>query len=322
MHLHVPGVGIREGSYVVCHNVHFTGLFSCTTMSSSQEQLPAQGSGETLSPQVQETPEDPARAALQPDGDQVPPEDPSQQDLEDDPHMPVPFAEREKELRTARWSGTATINQQWYQAVGMELKTEQLAWDTRKEFGQTRPVDDVHVSNLFLSLQERPPVEPLRVIVWHNIENGKYYLLSGQHLTKALGRVRQSRSEEGLSIAKWMTTVRADVLKYECPRKIREVVSGASNASTRVIRATKVSECLSHFLQLAQDSDAARPLKAEVMHTLMQSAIEAAGLNVDKEKPVCDPQAVCSQERASARFFHQCYGILTVHHREGVDPSG
>ena len=125
VHLHVPGVGIREGSYVVCHNVHFTGLFSCTTMSSSQEQLPAQGSGETLSPQVQETPEDPARAALQPDGDQVPPEDPSQQDLEDDPHMPVPFAEREKELRSARWSGTATINHQWYQAVGMELKTEQ-----------------------------------------------------------------------------------------------------------------------------------------------------------------------------------------------------
>ena len=137
----------------MCHNVHFTGLFRCTTMSSSQEQLTAQGSGETLSPQVQETPEDPARA-LQPDGDQVPPEDPSQQDLEDDPHMPVPFVEREKELRSARWFGTATINHQWYQAVGMELKAEQLAWDTRKEFGQTRPVDDVHVSNLFLSLQE------------------------------------------------------------------------------------------------------------------------------------------------------------------------
>jgi hypothetical protein len=156
VHLHVPGVGIREGSYVVCHNVHFTGLFSCTTMSSSQEELTAQGSGETLSPQVQDTPEDPARAAVQPDEEPVAPEDPSQQDLEDDPHMPVPFAEREKELRSARWSGTATINQQWFQAVGMELKTEQLAWDTRKEFSQTRPVDDVHVANLFLSLQERP----------------------------------------------------------------------------------------------------------------------------------------------------------------------
>ena len=131
VHLHVPGPGILEGLPGVCHNVHFTGLSSCTTMSSSQEDLMAQGSGETLLPQVQVTPEDPARAAVQPDGEREAREDPSQ-DLEDDPHMPVPFAEREKELRSARWSGTATINQQWYQAVGMELKTEQLAWDTRK----------------------------------------------------------------------------------------------------------------------------------------------------------------------------------------------
>lgn len=184
---------------------------------------------------------------------------------------------KEPKMPAMSWSNLKDINAQWFSAVGKELPLDRLAWDVRVEYGQARPLDDAHVKKVFDSLQVRPPREPVKVTVWENEGDKKFYILSGQHISKAVLWSREQREKTGLSLEPWHHVVRADVLKFMTPLSVRKTVSGADNASTRVQRETTVSECLKNLI---------RDHSADDMHDKVARAVEQSGLNVDLSNPV------------------------------------
>ena len=185
-----------------------------------------------------------------------------------------------KALKQARWATTDEINRQHFSAVGKEIPLEQLAWDTKREFGQLRLLDQAHVEKIQASLEIRPPREPIKVTTWHNEADRRMYLLAGQHVARAVWLARLKLEEGGYTLPKWCQVVRADVLAYSAPRSVRELVCGADNANSRVIRVTRVSECMQTLLMMKKQEPAAE------VHKLVQKAVEHCGLNVDSVNAV------------------------------------
>ena len=184
----------------------------------------------------------------------------------------------EHTFKQKQWKGTQAINAQYFKSIGKELAIDRLAWDVRLEFGQSRTVDDNHVQQLVTSLQLRPPREALKINCWENEVDRKLYILAGQHLCRAVQRIREDRLSHGLHIEDWQRTVRADILRFDTPVEVRRVVAGQENASTRISRATTVSECIKLFLLDNTE---------ETFHNKVVRAVEQAGLNQSAVTPVC-----------------------------------
>lgn len=110
--------------------------------------------------------------------------------------------------------------------------------------------------------------------------NQKYYIVSGQHLMKAVDVIRQRREEQGLDLLSWMREVSADVLKPDVPIKDRKTIAGSENANARLQRTSTISECLELFMSDGKS-------EFDDVHQRIADAVEQSGLNFDKENPVC-----------------------------------
>ena len=148
----------------------------------------------------------------------------------------------------------------------------------RIEYGQSSAIDDAHVGKLMESLSLRPPREPIKVTVWENEADKKFYILSGQHISMAIKKLRDQREKAGLALDEFHKVVRADVLKFLTPISLRKIVSGSENASSRVMRETTVSECLKNFMAGKSGDE---------VHDRVTRAVEQPGLNIDTSNPVC-----------------------------------
>lgn len=118
----------------------------------------------------------------------------------------------------------------------------------------------------------------MKCTVWVCEADGRFYILSGQHLVMAIKRIRDKRHADNLPLFSWHKTVRADVLRFETPIADRRTVSGAENASARVTRQTSITECLANLLE-------GGPVPEEELNSRIAQAIEDSGLNVDKDNP-------------------------------------
>ena len=183
-------------------------------------------------------------------------------------------------LKKKGWVGTGAMGK-WFAAVGKDIPIDRLGWDLKLEHGQTRAVDDTHVDHLVNSLILRPPREPVKITVWENQVDKKYYIMSGQHLSRAVQRVKEERQKQGLKLEPWHSTVRADVLKFDTPKATRMTLAGAENASTRIQRVTTVSECLRNLMA---------DTTADTLQDKVLRAVEQSGLNVTDSSPVCNHQ--------------------------------
>jgi hypothetical protein len=184
-------------------------------------------------------------------------------------------------LKKRKWQGTEEVQRKWLTSTNKEIELDRCAWDLQCQFGQTRALDEAHVSRLKASLEERPPTAPLRVTLWENTADRKFYFLSGQHIGRAVKKIREAREAQGLGVQRWHTHVAADVLRFETPVAQRQLVAGASNASTRLHRTTSIAECLRQVLKLECEPDLA-------VHDRILRAVEQCGLNVIGTSPVCN----------------------------------
>ena len=76
-----------------------------------------------------------------------------------------------------------------------------------------------------------------------------------------------------------MMSVRATFLKYITPLEERKLISGADNASAKVIKTMKVSDCLGNILnETAKDEPDLPGAVARI--------VEMSGLNADKQNLV------------------------------------
>ena len=205
------------------------------------------------------------------------PEDPPVMQTHSSQSKPQSSAPEEANPSKLQWSGTAFINAQYFEFVGKLLPLDKVAFDYKLEHGQTRSIDDKHVDNIVCSLKLRPPREPVRVTVWNCEMDHKFYIMAGQHLTKAVMKIRDERAADGLPLEQWMEQVRADVLKFATPKAERKTMAGADNANTRVQRTTTVYECLRTLLYDGQEGD---DLSKRILR-----AVEHSGLNIDSSKP-------------------------------------
>ena len=177
------------------------------------------------------------------------------------------------------WRGTGAVNAKCFESHGKLVSLKELAWDLKRQYGQSRTVKDEHVKALVNSLTLRPPRGPVAVTTWFNESDRRHYVLAGQHIARAVCKIAESRQAQGLELADWHRFVKADVLKYDTSLEDRALVCGADNASSRVVRQTKVSECLTAMFE---DPSSRTDLTAAIV-----KHVEFSGLNFDQDNPVC-----------------------------------
>ena len=187
--------------------------------------------------------------------------------------------EKERELKKQRWTGLETINRKYWGALAKVMSVDSLSFDVHQVHGQTRPIDPVHVKNLMESLTIRPPNHLLRISVWDCVTDRKTYVVSGQHLMRAVLNLRQEREEKGLQVPRWMKNVEVDVLKFETPLTDRRIYAGAMNASTKVARQSTLAECVRLYQTLAVDTELD-------FNQRVVKAVEMSGLNTPGSNPV------------------------------------
>jgi hypothetical protein len=183
-------------------------------------------------------------------------------------------------LKRRKWTGTEEVQRKWLISTAKDIELDRCAWDLQLCHGQTRALDEGHVARLKASLEERPPTAPVRVCLWENSADRKFYFLSGQHIGRAVKKIREDRETQGLGLQRWHTHVCADVLKFETPLWQRQLMAGASNASTRLHRSTTIAECLRQVVKLEADPELA-------VHDRILRAVVQCGLNVTGTSPVC-----------------------------------
>ena len=188
--------------------------------------------------------------------------------------------QRELALKKRKWSGTESINRRWFAALSRATPVDNLSFDVNLEHGQTRPLKESHVTELVASLLMRPPMHRLKVTAWENTRDRRLYVLAGQHLTKAVRKIKADRESQGLALEAWMREMDVDVLKFETPLDERRTVAGALNASTRLHRTTSISECLQ--LLKVMDADPVGDVSDKIVR-----AVEQSGLNPIGSTPVC-----------------------------------
>ena len=86
-------------------------------------------------------------------------------------------------------------------------------------------------------------------------------------------KIREECVSQGLGVQRWHTHVAFNVLKFETPLWQRQLVAGASNASTRLHRTISIAECLRQVLKLESEPDLA-------VHARILRAVEQCGLNI------------------------------------------
>ena len=188
--------------------------------------------------------------------------------------------EKERELKKQKWTGLETINRRYWGSLAKVMSLDSLTFDVHQVHGQTRPIDPVHVKNLMESLTIRPPNHLLRISAWDCVTDRKMYIVSGQHLMRAVMNLRQEREEKGLQVPRWMKNVEVDVLRFETPLSDRRIYAGAMNASTKVARQSTVAECVRLYQTLAVDTELD-------FNQRVVKAVEMSGLNTPGTNPVC-----------------------------------
>ena len=181
-------------------------------------------------------------------------------------------------LKKHKWTGTEEMQREWLTSTAKDIEIGRCAWDLQLLYGQSRALDEGHVARLKASLEKRPPRASVRVCLWENSADRKSYVLSGQHIGRAVKKIREDRETQCLGLQRWHTHVCADVLKFETPLWQRQLMASASNASTRLHRTTSIAECLRQMLE-------AEPELA--VHDRILRAVEQCGLNVTGTSPVC-----------------------------------
>lgn len=121
------------------------------------------------------------------------------------------------------------------------------------------------------------PVSNLKLTCRSNEADRRLYVISGQHLVKAVVRTKEDRESEGFPLEHWMWYVDADILRYETP--IDRKYFAALNASTRLMRTSTVTKCLRVM----------RSLETDVLDQteLIMKAIQQCGMNSPDSSPVC-----------------------------------
>ena len=187
--------------------------------------------------------------------------------------------QQEASLKKRKWRGTDDINRVWFKSVGTDVELDRLSWDLKQEFGQTRPLDDQHVQKLCESLRSRPPTAPIRCTLWENVTERRLYILAGQHICRAVAKVRDERLQQGLRLERWHQVVNADIMKADTPIQHRRTIAGASNASARLQRTTGITECIKQILRLETGPDMN-------INDRILTAVENCGLNAASSTPV------------------------------------
>jgi hypothetical protein len=80
--------------------------------------------------------------------------------------------------RQLTWSSLLEVNRNQFAAVSKRIPIEKLEWDVQATMGQSRTLDMTHVDALKESLKCRPPLAPVRALVW---DNGSVFFLRAPH---------------------------------------------------------------------------------------------------------------------------------------------
>lgn len=238
---------------------------------------PDQMSSAPAAPIPREAEDVPARQAATGDAEEGDPW-PGELDVGEGDEEGAGARKRKASEKQRQWTSLAGIQETYFEATSKLMPLDRLAWDVNLEHGQSRTVDDAHVEQLVASLTRNPPLEPVTVTLWNHEGENKMYILSGQHVCKALQRVRDERMTQALPIPDWQQLVKAHILKYATPLDVRRTVSGADNAAARMVRQTSVHEVMASILGDKSRDD---------VNTKIQNHLEFHGMLEPDTQPVC-----------------------------------
>ena len=105
-----------------------------------------------------------------------------------------------------------------------------LQWDKKREYGQTRVLDEYLVQDKMIKLRRNPPsAAKIRIIVWRDAV-GHYWFLSGQHIAEACGRIAREYMNGHVEPPTWTVQFLAQVVRTDVTLHIQESIAGMSQA--------------------------------------------------------------------------------------------
>lgn len=85
---------------------------------------------------------------------------------EEDEEANVP--EEEGETTNLSWTSSLANHKQEFLAIAKRVGIDKVLFDTALREGQSRVIDTAHVDHLKESIRLRPPLEPIRCLLWDN----------------------------------------------------------------------------------------------------------------------------------------------------------
>ena len=108
------------------------------------------------------------------------------------------------------------------------LPLSRLQWDKKREHGQIRVLAEDLVEDEMTELRRNPPgAAKIRFIVWRDAV-GQYWILSGQHIAEACGRISREYMNAHLEPPTWSVQFLAQVVRTDVTLLMRESIAGMS----------------------------------------------------------------------------------------------
>ena len=96
------------------------------------------------------------------------------------------------------------------------------------------------------------PSEPAHVVVWEAATDGPFFVIAGQHETKALQSIRREKITTE-ALPRYLTEVKATIIRTDTPLSIRRMVASKHQAAQQRVSRVCTSRCAEILLMVHED---------------------------------------------------------------------
>ena len=108
------------------------------------------------------------------------------------------------------------------------------------------------VATLREQLLLNQPSEPAHIVVWEAATGGPFYVIAGQHESKALQSIRREKITTE-ALPRYLTEVKATVIRTDTPLYVRRLIASKHQAAQQRVTRVRTSRCAEILLMVAED---------------------------------------------------------------------
>ena len=132
------------------------------------------------------------------------------------------------------------------------LPLDDIKFDREVDMGQLRGLDDVEVAKLREQMLLNQPTECANIVVWEAAPGGPFYVIAGQHETKALQSIRRDKITQE-ALPQYLTHVKATIIRTDAPLHVRRLIASKHQAQQQRVSKVRTSRCAEILLLVHED---------------------------------------------------------------------